>query len=76
MVHSEIGDFTWPGRRVVRDFGKANSYWLTMVQKEQREIQRKREKAKGTVLTSVPALQEGSRGVSVAFMKAVYAFRS
>jgi hypothetical protein len=27
MVHSEIGDVTWPSRRVEREFGKANSYW-------------------------------------------------
>jgi 2-methylaconitate cis-trans-isomerase PrpF len=26
-IHSGIGDFTWPSRRVVRKLGKANSYW-------------------------------------------------
>ena len=27
MLQSEIGDFTWRSRRVVRGLGKANSYW-------------------------------------------------
>jgi hypothetical protein len=29
MVSSEIGDFTWRSRRVVRGLGKANSYQFT-----------------------------------------------
>jgi len=28
MVQSEIGDFTWRSSPVVRELGKANSYWL------------------------------------------------
>jgi hypothetical protein len=28
IVHSEIGGATWPSSRVVREFLKANSYWL------------------------------------------------
>jgi len=31
MVQSEIGDFTWRSSPVVRELGKANSYWLTIV---------------------------------------------
>ena len=28
MVQSEIGHFTWRSSPVVRELGKANSYWL------------------------------------------------
>ncbi len=31
MLHSEIGHVTWRSSPVVREFGKANSYWLMCV---------------------------------------------